>query len=400
MAASAIATDEQVRKAHTPSPRERIREYIARRQDGPSAPSNFEAMCQAIALDPLSGPVPCDDCDGTGVRELRPDIVADYQARIDSKLDAVSELLEQIKNCAPDQFDGSHARQKLELRLFDTEENVRKLRRELNRRRVCRSCRGSTVGPRRRGDVVLRGDSMFSTVTCPACRGMDARKHGLLPHRHYGSSAGEVRLRGTRPMRDPDVEGLTKPSARDDAAAERGDVCLRCFDPRAGRSLAYLVPLTVRPTLKTSEVLERPEGVEELPEHFPDSDFAAEAEPKDGPDVGTWLTDLRHQDPELAAGVAAYLSPFGDRWAEHAWGRRFALWPFLDAGQALAEGAPGHTTDDPYPRQLELIADERRDETQAEQADDGRRCLISMADDAARLFEGRILDAIRGAPGA
>lgn len=397
MAAAAIATDEQVR--HTTA-RERFRERLAERFEGPSAPSNYEAMIAVIQRDPEAGAIPCPECAGMGFRRLRPHVMREYADAIGRRQGECDLIRDKLRGLVDQGLNDPHLRRKLE----DTEENIKALRDEQRRRSYCHACEGSGVGPRERGNVALRGDAIFTTVTCPTCRGKDTRrqKDGTrfpkLMLDHYGSSTGEIRIRGTKPLPDPEVEGLTTPDPRDDRAAERGDRCPTCQGLDAQGGPGWIVPISVRPALRTSQVEEQPDGADDYQRGYPESDFVAPA-PDDDPLAK--LDELRHDDPELAAGVMLYNGPHGDLYAAHAWGRRFALWLASEHGRILLAEATTTPAEPPggFPdqvsRMVAQLAAERLEEVQGADGNPRRRALLSGADDDARRLEVRVLDFMR-----
>ena len=216
----------------------------------------------------------------------------------------------------------------------------------LNRSSVCVTCRGcGYVRSKSRGGR-HRPDSMWTTVQCRLCRG----------------------------------SGETWPPT--DESAEVGDVCPDCLGD------AYRVPITVRPRAKTAECSGYLEE-EDL------SEVRRCKEPEPATDAVEVIASMRATDPETASAVVVLLGPHGDRWAQHQWGRRFALWPLVPAGRQLLEEASTTSSElDHYLRQLEVLSSERAAEVQAERGNPRRRALIALADRQARLLESRVERAI------
>jgi hypothetical protein len=412
--------------------REALRERIARHLAGDAAPSNFEAMVRVLSADPSNGAEDCDDCGGLGHRRLARHVIEEHDQKLEQRLLQLElrqrelaaaraeahrprgndELEEKLRQNALREVDD------IEKKILVLRRNIEDDERALNKRSVCRTCRGTCRSHRRRGQGQQRPDSIFNTVTCPSCRGKDRRNQrrgpdgeALYPRLtdvHYGSSSGELRMRGNRTAPD----GVTIVSdPRDDAAAERGDQCPSCKDERSGMGTGYLMPVTVRPSLRTSNVEEEPQGVQDLPDGFPSDDFderSAGGAPVEEDWAASFLDELRAEDPRLAAAAAVYWGEHGDEWAKHTWGRRFALWPFLDDGRRLAEEAAGCPERPSYDELLALCAVERSADVQAP-LNDGRprrRARVRGADAQARLLEARIERALdraaeaRGVPTA
>lgn len=401
-------------RAPAPTPRrarESLRERIARHLAGTSPASNYEAMCQAIATD-FSGRPPCEACGGAGYRELSRNVTEQLDDRLENQL---AELELKQKALAEANDDASRCRRgdpevderlredarrdadKLAGEIIRLHESMEDDRKKRKRRARCRTCQGSGKGPLTKDGDAGRPDSMFSTVTCRTCRGLDARKHGLLPNRHYGSSSGELRMRGPRIIPDPEASGVytVRPHPRDDAAAELHDTCPTCRGDD-GQGTGYVVPITVRPVAKTAPPAD--EIPEEVHEHFPESDFDDPVfDPHDADD---FLELTRRDDPHLAAAIAAYLGASGDAWAKNPWGRRFALWPLTDAGRTLASESRQEAKGTGYPRLLALCSKERGNEVTAAAGSPRRRVLLARADNEARLLERRVERALSEAGAA
>jgi hypothetical protein len=342
--------------------RERLAEHVA----GVAPPSNFEAMAEIIFRSGNAGPEPCDACKGEGSRRLNSAVIADYEKRVAKKLEECVLLRKALADIPPDQHEGSYEAKRLENRLRDTEKNARDLRYEFNRRSICRACRGSGFAPRSAGARGGRPDPMFSTIPCESCRGSNASRHG---GRAHGTSCGSI-----------------YPSDSWFPA-----VCVKC------KGASYLVPITARPTLKTSDVVENPKGVDNLPEHFPDTDFDAESdelEPVEQTPQG-FLDGIREHDPMLAAAITCYLGAKGDECGEHFWGRRFALWPLTKHGRQLADESRAESVvKGGYEHALDLCRIERLAEIQADEGTPRRRALITLADGEARQLEAKVESAI------
>lgn len=367
--------------------RELFRERLARHLAGPSAPSNFESMVEFMQQDPNT-PAACEACDGLGFRQLRREVVEHYDEREERRLEEIRLLEQQVREAeVPDEIEGAGFKTKqIVTRLVTTTENLARDRRERNRRSVCRKCRGTGKGPRQHDLDPGRPDSMFSTVMCPTCRGVDARNerrkrkrqgggpmYPSLMHRHHGASCGYV----TRPL----PAGVRGPRQQLPCAGCAGEI----DDVGPG----YLVPINVRPTMRTNNVVEEPHGVDELPEHFPDYDFGDE-DPDQAQPEG-WLEAMRRADPLLAAAVAAYVSPQADGYADHPWGRRFALWPLNEFGRELAGGVRD------FDDALEACDDARTAEDAAALGTPRRRMLLAEANQAARELERRVEAALQAA---
>jgi RNase P subunit RPR2 len=381
---------------------ERFREAIARHVTGTVEPSNYEAMCDVIRRDPNAGPEPCEDCAGLGFRPLPETVVEQYRSGIAAKLAECERIRKQIRATPPDgSSDSSYEVRRLLERLRDTGENVMKLREELNKRTICRRCKGSTYAPRRRDSTTARPDSMFTTVGCPRCRGIDRRRHWKLMTFHHGSSAGQLRIRDQR----FDAEGFPLENARNDAAAERHDACPACLG-EDGIGRGYVEPISVRPLLKTSNVLDDPNGVDGFEtEAFPRTDFEAPtsaselAGDEDGPDPGCFLAETRREDPVLAAALAVYHGAEADEYDAHPWGRRFVLWPLTEAGKRIAERTGHLHAAGGYEGTLELCRTERND-AEASTASPLSRALCRNAEIESRALEARVKQAIEEAVAA
>jgi hypothetical protein len=397
-----LSATEQRRRA-----RDALRERLARHLAGvdTAQASNFESMVLVLSRDPSNGPAPCEDCGGDGFRQLAPHVIAEYDEKLEHRLNELEGLTAQLRTAEqeaqrPRRMDEvedkirEHAAEDVRrldveiIRLKERMEEGKLGRRERMKRAICRSCRGSGQSKRRRGQGENRPDSLFNTVTCVACRGRDTRSHPRFLHRHLGSSTGTVRMRGNR-LAEDGVTIISDP--RDDRAAELGDVCATCRGDD-GMGTGYVFPVTVRPILKTSNVQEDAEGIADLPEGFPDDDFTPRGAA--APDwAETFLDELRKHDPAIAAAVAAHVGSNGDTWSVHAWDRRFALWPLTADGRRVAEESKQF---DPrrasYAALLELCAFERLEVVQAGPVPENarRRALIGSADIQARMLETRV----------
>lgn len=392
--------------------REALARYVATRGD--DTPSNFEAMVRVLERDPNAGADPCPDCDGLGFRPLSPELVAEYDQKLENRLIEIERLRRNLAEYEADAFkprnlldaDDEKLRKNAVRDADDTRaelikihDNMDEARRERVKRSICRTCHGSAKSERRRREGRQgRPDSMFSTVSCPGCLGVDARKHSLLQTRHYGSSSGGAFIHGNRIVvdpKDPNVYEVVS-DHRDDAAAERGDTCKRCH------GAAYLEPITCRPTRRAGDVEEdlelqqvrtvRLDGhTEELREgeldHYPAHDFAPAA--GTGDPAGDWLEEVAAEDLELAAAIAVLVGEHGDKFAKTPWGRRFALWPLTSAGKRLAMTSKLQAAGDGYERVLKLCALERQAARKGATASPLRAILIAQADQQARLIEAR-----------
>lgn len=386
MAAAAIATDDQLRQsAHAPTPRESLRERIARHLAGDAAPSNYEAMCRELVRRGVDARVTCPDCGGLGAIALPLDYLMQFEA----------DLADDVKAWKLEIAQELDVNRQGVLR-FNAEERERKRRALLNEQAVCRPCKGlGTLKNAAHAAAVIRArpDSMLTTVQCPRCTGCDARNerkdedgerlYPTLLNRHYGS-------------------------------ARTGQDCPDCGGD------GYVEPITARPASRGSLDAQEPEGVETLPplpralhgrlHASPPPEDTADQDPEDEPttvapdapdEARRFLADLARRDRELAAAAACYLGQHGDEWSSHAWGRRFALWPLLPAGRQLLDDAAGDETMDAewFPAQLAALGRLRSEETQATgtAASHRRRALLTRADDQARRLERRVENALREA---
>lgn len=344
-----ISTTEQVLVEQ--ARRERFRDRIARYLAGPTTPSNYEAMCDLMQRDP-NAPPDCEVCGGEGKRKIARHIIDELDDRLENQLVELEHLERLHASHVADARRPRAAGDELEERLrqeavkdadlvagklVSLRESMRKDKEARDLKQYCKPCRGTGKGPRTHDLDPGRPDSMFSTVMCPACRGYDARQHPLLQHRHHGTSSGERRIHGPRRveiLENGTPEGalvVLESDPRDDDAAEFEDRCGECGGD------AYLVPINARPALKTSGRIEEPDGIPDLPD-TPESHYA-QPEPDDTTTPEGFLGATRKDDPELAAAIAAYLGAHGDEWSDHAWGRRFALWPLGKPGRSLAGNA-------------------------------------------------------------
>jgi hypothetical protein len=182
-----------------------------------------------------------------------------------------------------------------------TTEHRDQVRRSLSRASDCAICRGSGKVSARRGDHAAAMDSMWTTVRCGLCRG-----------------CGET-------------------TAPTDTSAERQDVCLNCG------GAAYIVPVTVRSKGSTNEGGSG--GSSATDYDAGPLMLAGPADPTADADhdlserrqVAAELRRLETQDPQLAAALASYHGPEGERWIRHRWGRGFVVWQHTRAGKQLAE---------------------------------------------------------------
>lgn len=443
MAAAFLATDEQIRteqqahevralqQAATRARSERLREAIARHVAGTAEPSNFEAMCDVIRRDPNAGPDPCEDCDGRGFRLLPEHAVEQYRREIASKIAEIELMKKKLRATPPDaqDRDNSYETRRLLERIRDTGKNLIDLREELEVRSICRRCRGSSYAPRKRDSTTARPDSMWTTVSCPRCRGVDRRRHPLLATHHHGSSTGQLRLEEQRfehfracaacgawcaadllwfseeamvcacgSETFHAAERFPVQSVRNDAAAEHHDQCPACLGSD-GLGRGYLEPISIRPMLKTSNVLEDPNGDPRVdPEKFPETDFVTTssllAADEDGPDPEDLLGTIQREDPVLAAAIAVYHSPHAYEWDGHPWGRSFALWPLTDAGRRFAEQTGHLHAAGGYEGTLELCRGQRLAIEEGTVTDPLTRALERNAKLESRALEARVKQAI------
>ena len=312
------------------------KEKLARRFERRAPASNFETMCERWAERKAQVGVECDACEGLGYRLFTAGEMAYWKDRIDGA--------------------GGHTER-------DREQKA------MTHASKCRRCKGTGYLSQRPGEF---GDSMdvrFTTVGCYACRGRDRRREPDYPrfmHSHAGSSSGQVRA---------DDEGS--------AVVEQWDTCSVCGGD------GYVVPITARPTMKTQDERTRWSGEGEDDPGF-ELFVRMHPEAAHKPAAAEAIPDV-----DALAIVALWGAP-GDTWAQHEWGRRFALWPFTEAGGKLADQS-SHASAAPewYDRRIAAIAHERQAETDAADGSPRRRVLISQADTQARTLEHRVAAAIR-----
>lgn len=228
---------------------------------------------------------------------------------------------------------------------------ARELREKISHERECKKCRGT--GFRERNAGREQADRVWNTVRCGKCLG-----------------CGEV----------------VNEDAEDECPRCRGDGCV--------------VPQTVRST-GSSKKGRLPPGATS----FTDGAEAAWMPPEpmseeQAAEFSETEAVLESLDMQHLAAVIEYRGPEGDKWAPHAWGRTFALWPLTSGGKGLAElylrrselkGA-GHLV-----RPIDRIVVEREAESRTTTPDMLRRTLISKADREARLLESRMLEAVADA---
>lgn len=190
-----------------------------------------------------------------------------------------------------------------------TVEHRDQVRRALSQASDCQACRGSGKVTARRGDHAASMDSMWTTVRCGRCRG-----------------GGEA----------------TTPT---DASAERQDVCLDCG------GAAYIVPVTVRAKASNGQsgaggasALDGDSAPLFLPAVLPETTSEHDPDHQERRRVARDLEALGTSDPQLAAALASYHGPEGDRWVEHRWGRGFVAWQHTQAGKQLAEHVATQST--------------------------------------------------------
>jgi hypothetical protein len=357
-----MSTENATANGQAPFP-ESLRERIARHIRGDAQESNWSLIVGDAARLAREEHRLCRDCDGLGFVALSEQRLATFALRVaDMRGEAA-------KASAAGRLD----------RERQIGENIRGEHWNLNRESVCKTCRGSGYGasvPRRS----VAHDAYFATVTCPACRGQDARnrlkdekgdpKYPKLMDAHPGSSCGET-------------------FARNDSAADSDDRCRLCMGD------AYVVPITVRPVAKGGPPEDYIEELESTPVYYRAADEC------DTEDPAVLFSEIEAEDPTLAAALAVLLGPRGDEWGQHHWGRRFAIWPLVDAGERLVEeSSVVAECADWYDRKLEILKLERVAVVQAERGDPRRRALLAMADRQARALESRVERAIKAAEAA
>jgi hypothetical protein len=315
-----------------------LRERIARHFATGAIESNFEASCRNLERLRGAPQVSCPSCDGLGFRALTAAELAVFSQRIAEK---------EAGGASWKTIDGE--------------------RRRLNRESICPTCRGTCYVRNTGRDDDAPPDNMFTTIPCDRCRGSMKTKEGT---RLRGASCGEI----------------FPPT---DASAEWGDVCPKCLGD------AYIVKHVARPHTKSKEIERYAEELEDVPIQLGRGSTGAADSPE------AVVAEVEHEDPLVAAAMMALLGPSGDTWAQHQWGRRFALWPFTNAGQQLAQEAKLESSEfDGYARALEAVRTARQAEVEADSGSPRRRALLGLADSQARALEQRVERAIRKAEAA
>lgn len=340
---------------------EALREAVARALATPGIGSNFGSMLDRMFIE--AGQETCRACLGEGIVVVPERVRRDFAERERTRRHECVLLEAAIKDLRQDERENFSKICSEEIRLLAIERNIREIREELGRAMVCRVCRGSRY-EKRRGRTRTPRDGIFTTVSCPRCRGTDKRKHPSLPNHHHGSSTGEI-------------------WTRNDATAETQDQCPECMG-RDGMGTGYVVPITVRPATKTSDMFDDPL------EYLNDDEVARlpKFERYTSADMGqAWLDQLDADDPELARAVACFLGEPGDNWSEHIWGRRFALAPLTKAGQELA-AVDGPALD--YQQTLAAVSRLRMAVIEGADTDPRRRSLIARTVDETLRIERRI----------
>jgi len=326
---------------------ESFRERVARHVAGDSElASNFDLIAQAIASGAVEEPSDCPDCDGLGFRALSAKRLAVWAGRVAEERrlwqQQIDELTGEAKSARQDPE--WHGRQLAELRQ-KLAEQTKRLRYQCNRESVCNTCEGSgkLPGSGDEGAEVLH-DSVWTTVPCPYCSGRNCGRDGSVA---TGTSTGEI-------------------WDRDDAAADRYDVCPKCIG-EDGQGRGYIVPITARPKTSSPDFTgDYVTAIDDIPHQrrcwSEQAETVAEAD-----EAERFLDSTREGEPLLAAAVAVLNGPRGDEWAGHLWGRRFALWPLTEAGKRLdAEATERHHGGDEYTRSVATLTALRVAEVQVE----------------------------------
>ncbi len=314
------------------TPRDKLAARFERRAPG----SNFETMCERWAERRAQVGVECEACEGLGYRLFTPGEMAYWKDRIDKA--------------------SGHTER-------DREQKA------MTHASKCKCCKGTGYLSQRPGDFGDLMDVRFTTVACPECRGRDRRKEPEYPRfmsSSPGSSCGRVQV-------------------EDEESALFGmwETCRSC----GGN--AYVVPITARPTMKTQDERDRWSGEgEDDPGFELYVRMHPEAAPKPSPAEAIPDTD--------ALAIPAMWGEHGDRWAQHEFGRRFALWPFTDSGVKLVEESGLSSIEASwYERRIDIIARERQAERDGIGSTPRRRVLLAAADQEARALERRVAGALR-----
>jgi hypothetical protein len=318
--------------------------------------SNYEAMVEALqALRGRVGPRErsrrCGVCNGTGVRELTAERLAQRTERLDRMGD--------------------------DMRRTESEQHRDRLagdkRKELERLSAegwCSPCNGTGWI---HGQETKPLADMLVTRRCEHCRGS-------------GEKLNE----------------------------ELQDYCPRCTDEShlrlEGGGEACYVPVTAKPHARSigggswSGASSTDNPLDALP--YVSAKYS-EIEPEKVYEYGRIqraVRVVREENSVLAAAIETYYGPSADRWKLHPWGKRFALWPLTDGGKKLIRESETAANARFLP--VDVIASERQAEeasritpelaslaTQRKRA--CRRALIRQADCEARGLEARMLDRIR-----
>jgi hypothetical protein len=322
-------------------PWDRFAEYFERGTLG----SNYGAMCRTTAFGQFDLRRECRVCRGLGYKILSEERVTFYEKKIANE---------------------------------SRDEEREHLRGKLANESFCGPCRGVGYISQRPKSQSKRMDSVYTTVLCTKCRGSDRRNerkaedgskmYPKLMHKHWGTSCGE-----------------TFPPT--DATAELQDKCPGC------RGTMMVVPITARPALRTNDSENQGED-DEGPAGYFESAAASD------PDVIARVVErISERDEEAELGLRLLSGVHGEIWAQHEWGRGFALWPLDESGQLLAEESRGESSEtDRFARDLQLIEFERKAHL-AGDVRDRRQMLLSQADTAARRRERRVVEAVLSAWG-
>jgi hypothetical protein len=320
-------------EAHAP---QTLREQIAALLTESPIASNYEAMCSEMADRRQTIRAECPDCTGLGFRPHSAQDLREFQLRIAER-------------------ERGGAKYK----------SIEAERERFGLESVCRTCKGRGWVPQQPDEGYGYPDSLWTTVQCERCTGSFKTSMG----RYRGTSCGEQ-------------------IPPNDESAERGDVCPACLGD------AYQVPITARPIRRGGGFLYG--SVNEEDERPPKRvrDYRP-AQRDEDTDAAAAVERIRSEAPELALGMGALLGEHGDRWGQHVWSRRFALWPLTEAGRLIYEEAGlASGESDPYAKRLDVIAKERAAELEGPSRE-RRRALIALADEQSRTLERRIERAIR-----
>lgn len=323
---------------------ESLRERIARYLAGDEAESNWSVVIGDAPLLTSDESEPCRDCDGLGFVVLPEPKLKEFAARI-AHLGDEAMLASKARDL--------ESERRLSVKIRDEHW-------KLNRESVCRTCRGSCYAAPKDGAKrqSVAPDGMFTTVTCPRCRGSDRRNHPRLMEKGQGSSCGS---------------GC--PSIENGGCGGAG----------------YLVPITARPVGKGGAPGAYAEELEDVPVYHRATEIHDPGTPE------TVVTAAFKEDPKLAAAMVAYLGASGDEWGKHSErGRRFAVWPFVASGERLVAEA-GLPVDDSatwYAERVRVLEaqclTEEAEKKAGRSGDPRRRMLIRRADQETRWVVRRI----------